>query len=83
MRTRSKHSGRIEVKPGLKAIQAMKNTWAAAYRSACKHDNIPGGSKFVVFSDDNPYIIYIDKAYREYCNMIAEYQSGGYVGLTL
>ena len=83
MKTHSKHSGRIEVKPALRAIQGMKDTWAAAYQSACKHDNIPSNSKFTVFSDNNPFTPFVDKAYTEYCNMIAEYQTGGYVGLKM
>ncbi len=65
MKTRTKHSGRIEVKPALRAIEGMKNTWAAAYKSACKYDGIPEDSKFSVFSDDNPFVLFVDKAYRE------------------
>jgi len=83
MRTTTKHSGRIEVRPGLKAIQGMKNTWAAAYKSACKHDGIPEDSKFSVFSDDNPFVPFVDKAFQEMCAMMTEYKAGGYVGLTI
>jgi len=83
MKTRSKHSGRIEVRPGLKAIQGMRNTWISAYKAACKHDGIPEDSKFSVFSDDNPFVPFVNKAYEEYCTMKREYQSGGYVGLTI
>lgn len=83
MKTIGKHSGRIEVRPGLKAIQGMKSTWAAAYKSACKHDSIPENSKFTVFSDENPFVPFVDKAYQKYCSMISEYKAGGYVGLTI
>jgi hypothetical protein len=57
--------------------------WAAAWRAACKHDRIAETAKFVVFSDDNPFVQFVDAAAREMFARIAEYQSGGYVGLTI
>ena len=83
MKTQTKHSGRIEVKPALRAIDGMKNTWVAAYKAACKHDGIPEDSKFSIFSDDNPFVPFVDKVYQEMCAMITEYKAGGYVGLKI
>ncbi len=79
----SKHSGRIEIRPGLKAIADAKAAWHAAYRSACKHDGIPEDSKFTIFSDDNPFNQFVDAGFKEYCARVNEYQSGGYIGLRI
>ena len=83
MRTISKHSGRIEVRPALRAIADAKATWLSAFNAACRHDGIPEGSKFVEFSEDNPFLPYVDKAYEIYCEMKRVYQVGGYVGLRM
>lgn len=83
MRTISKHSGRIEVRGGLKEIQAIRNTWRAAYQSALRHDGMPEDTNFAVFSADNPFVPYAEKAYSELCRMIEEYRAGGYVGLRI
>jgi hypothetical protein len=83
MRTTTKHSGRIEIKPALKAIEGMRQTWLSAYKAACKYEDITEDAKFVIFSDDNPFLPFIDRAYIQYCEMKLEYQAGGYVGLSL
>jgi hypothetical protein len=83
MRTTTKHTGRIEIKPGLRAIDAVRQAWQSAFRAACRHDGIEEDSKFVVFSKDNPFVPYIDRAHQEYCNTVREYQAGGYVGLRM
>jgi hypothetical protein len=83
MKTTKRHSGRIEVKPGLQAIAGMKETWRKAYQAACKYDGMPEDTKFAAFSEGNPYVQFVDRAYTEYCSMIAEYQAGGYVGLRM
>ena len=57
--------------------------WAAAWRAACKHDGIPETARFAIFSDDNPFVQFVDAGARELFARIAEYQSGGYVGLTI
>jgi hypothetical protein len=79
----NKHSGRIEVKPALKILAGMQATYKAAWVSACKHDDIDPLSSFVVFSDDNPFVPFYEKALTEYRQAITEYQAGGYIGLTL
>ena len=83
MKTISKHTGRIEIHPGLRAIANAKFAWQQAHKSACKHDGIPENSKFSVFSVDNPFVKFVDAGYREYCARVTEYKSGGYVGLKL
>ena len=57
----------------------IKRLWA----QACEHDQIPCESKFVAFSDDNPFVKWHDLAIREYQRSLSEYQAGGYVGLTM
>lgn len=81
MKCRSRHSGRIERRPKELALYAglVKATW----ESACKHDGISPSSKFVVFSNDNPYLPYYEKAVREYREAMYQYQAGGYIGLRL
>ncbi len=46
----------------------LKELWA----KACEHDNIEPSSKFVVFSDDNPWI----KKYNTLLNL--RYRQGSY-----
>lgn len=77
------HSGRIEVRPALRHIAALRNTWAAARASACRHDGIPADAKFAVFSDNNPFVVFSDKAASMYFEAVQTYQSGGYVGLQI
>jgi len=83
MKTITKHSGRIEQKNGLRAIADMRATVKSAWNSACEHEQIPTDSKFVVFSDDNPFSPFYDKAVRQLMEMMEQYQAGGYIGLRL
>jgi hypothetical protein len=81
--TTSKHSGRIEVKIGRQAVADAAAAYRSAWEAACKHDGIDPDSKFVVFSDDNPFVQFIDPALRHYIETRDAYQAGGYVGLNL
>jgi hypothetical protein len=83
MKTQTKHSGRIEVKPALKHINDIRATIHSAWVSACKHDNVDPSESFVEFSKDNPFVPFYEKALAEYNKAITEFQAGGYVGLTL
>ena len=83
MRTISKHTGRIEVKPALKTLDSIRVTIRSAWVSACKYDKVDPSELFVEFSDENPYIKFYEKALIEYQRTMAEYQSGGYIGLRL
>jgi len=82
-RVKTKHSGRIERAGGLKTLAHAKWVWDSAYKSACKHDDIPEDSKFVVFSDDNPFRQFVDIAASQYFDMLAQYRAGGYIGLQI
>ncbi len=83
MRTITKHTGRIERKSGLEYIAGLRATCKAVYQSALKHDGMPSDTKFAVFSDDNPFVPYHDKAMSELWAAMREYQAGGYVGLRI
>ena len=79
----TKHSGRIEVKPALRIIEGVRQAWLSAYKSACRHDGISEDSKFTIFSNDNPFVPFVDRAYEQYCEMKKQYNAGGYIGLTI
>lgn len=79
----NKHSGRIEVKAGLKVIQGWQATYQNIWSKACEHDKIPPDSKFVEFSKDNPFVQFLDSARKNYLSCINEYKTGGYVGLKM
>jgi hypothetical protein len=83
MKTIKQHSGRIEVKPALAVIQGWRNAYAAAFKSACEHDGIDPDSKFVVFSEFNPYVVFVNNAHKMLNEAIREYRAGGYVGLQM
>lgn len=83
MKARGKHSGWIEVAPAMKVLAGLANSYRAAWEAACKHDGIPPDSKFVVFSDGNPFARFIGPALMEYREAEEQYQAGGYIGLTI
>lgn len=66
-----------------KAVLDARDVYHRVWFSACNYDDIPVNSSFVVFSEDNPFVFYVDKAYQELIKRIAEYQNGGYVGLRI
>jgi len=66
-----------------KAVLDARDVYHRVWFSACNYDDIPVNSRFVVFSEDNPFVFYVNKAYQELIQRISEYQSGGYVGLRI
>ena len=66
-----------------KAVLDARDVYHRVWFSACNYDDIPVNSSFVVFSDDNPFVFYVNKAYQELISRISEYQNGGYVGLRI
>lgn len=44
----------------IKALRLVNNFW----KSACRYDNIPVNSSFVIFSNNNPYISLQQRAYK-------------------
>jgi hypothetical protein len=58
---------------------ARKRVW----QDACKHDDIPPNSSFVVFSEDNPFVRFINLIQKRLNEAEAAYAAGGYVGLTM
>ena len=80
------HSGRIERhRPNSPhdPLNQAAEVWRRAYRSACKHDGLPEDTQFAVFSKDNPFVQFVDKAAEEMFARKREYDAGGYVGLTM
>ena len=69
---------------GFKRIADLEYAVRQSWKAACKHDGIEPGSKFVVFSDDNPFVKFKDAAQRELWEARAMHvPGGGYVGLTI
>jgi hypothetical protein len=63
------------------AVEDMMATAAACYQSALKHDGLPENTTFAVFSDDNPFVPFYEKALNQYREMAAACAAHGYVGL--
>jgi hypothetical protein len=43
---------------------------AVAWQKMCDHDGLPVNSKFVVFSDDNPFMGEYNEAMKDYVEMM-------------
>lgn len=83
MKAKRGHSGSIEVSRGREYLTACRDTWSNVYAKACEHDGIAPEAKIAVFSKDNPFAQFVDRAADEFFKAVREYQAGGYVGLTL
>jgi len=59
------------------------NSARCAFRHACEYEGIDPESKFVVFSEENPYAKFIDKAMEKYWETTSEALVFGYVGLEM
>jgi len=79
----AKHSGRIEVEKGRQAVAEAAAAYRSIWESACKHDGIDPAARFVVFSDDNPFVQFLGPALTRYRGTKAAYEAGGYVGLKM
>lgn len=71
----------VGVTDGRKALVAYYNTERASWRRCCEHDGIDPQRAFVVFSDDNPFRVFHDRAAMMLQEAIAAYQAGGYLPL--
>jgi len=70
-------------KQGQQHISNLAATVRQLWNQACDHDGIPRDSKFVCFSNDNPYLQFHNQAMNQYFDAVREYQVGGYVGLQI
>ena len=68
---------------GQKHIVGLRQMATKLWQKACEFDNIPVDSKFVEFSEGNKFIPFYNNVMRQYFEAVAEYQAGGYVGLTM
>lgn len=69
---------------GARHIEALSAVVRQLWVKSCEHDRIPPDSVFVVFSDDNPYVPYHNKAVDELIEARAAFApGGGYVGLRI
>lgn len=68
---------------GRKYIAQGRATVAQLWRKACDHDGIPYDSQFVVFSENNPWAPWYNKAMAQYLEACRQYEAGGYVGLSI
>jgi len=68
---------------GQKYIEGLRAVVAQLWKQACGHDDIPSGSKFVVFSEDNPYVVFYNNVMKEFMEARKQYCAGGYVGLKI
>ena len=76
-------TGRIDPKHAAKHLAAMAGTVRQLWKQACQHDGIDPSASFVVFSDGNPYRGFYNSAVEELMRDSADYQAGGYVGMTI
>ena len=81
MKTHCQHSGRIERTPALRYLAGLKATVSQLWENACEHDGVSPEELFVVFSEDNPYMVFHNNAMVRYTEAMQQYQAGGYVGL--
>ena len=79
----SRAIGKYHHKACQNAVLLARDVYHKVWASACDFDDVLVSSKFVVFTDSNPFVYYINKAYQELINRIYEYQNGGYVGLKI
>lgn len=67
----------------IQACEDMFLVWKSAYQSALKHDNLPPDTKYASFSEKNPFVQFVDKAFKQFCEMAANCAVHGYCGLSL
>ena len=70
-------------KQGLDYIAGLQAAVGQLYDKCCEEDQIPLGSKFCVFSDDNKYLPFYNNALTQLWEAEAQYKAGGYVGLQI
>jgi len=65
------------------AVEDMLVAASSAFRAACRHDDIPEDTTFAVFSDENPFVPFLERALVEYRKMAANVAVHGYEGLRI
>jgi hypothetical protein len=72
-----------ERKSGLEYIADLQATVRQIYQSACKHDGLPEDTKFAIFSKDNPFVPFYEKAISQSRDAMREYSEHGYCGMQI
>ena len=67
----------------IRAVHDMLLTAREVYGSALRHDGLPADTRFAVFSDDNPFVPFYERAMGQYQEMAQACAAHGYVGLSL
>ena len=76
--------GYNEAKSAKDTVAGLRFTVRRCWKSMCEHDGIDPGASFVVFSDDNPFQPYYNKALQELRETLTiALPGGGYVGLKI
>lgn len=70
-------------KQAVEYISGWRSTAAALWEKCCSYDEVGLAGKFVIFSDDNPYVVFYNNAMRQYLEARMEFAAGGYVGLRI
>jgi hypothetical protein len=70
-------------KQGLEYIRGLRNTVRQLWIKCCKEEGIPADSKFVIFSTNNKYLPFYNRALRQLWEAEAQYRAGGYVSLKI
>jgi len=65
------------------AVEAMAATAHACYLAALKHDGMPPDTTFAVFSPENPYVRFYERALQQYREMADGCAVHGYTGLSM
>lgn len=67
----------------LQFLEDLSSACKSAYAAACKHDGIPLDTKFAVFSENNPFVPFINGGMTEYMQAKQDYFNLGYCGMTI
>lgn len=72
-----------ERKAGFQYVEDLFATVKQVYISACKWDDILPDTQFAIFSKDNPFVPFYEKAINMLHDALVEYTQHGYTGLTI
>jgi hypothetical protein len=67
----------------LGTVAGLENTRRACWGHACRHDGIEPGSLFVVFSEGNPYVPFLERIEGQLADARSALTNFGYGGLVL
>jgi hypothetical protein len=68
---------------GQQYIVDLAHTVKQLWVSMCEEEGIPTDSKFVVFSDDNKFMPFYNRAMEQLQEARRQFAAGGYVGLKI